>query len=96
MRTYFVYIATNILNTVLYTGITNDVARRMSEHRNKLVSGFTSKYNICKLVCVDQFPEPMMAIAAEKKIKGWLRSKKIALIKSVNPEFRDLASDFGL
>lgn len=93
MRTYYVYIATNILNTVLYTGITNDIARRMSEHRNKSVSGFTSKYNIYKLVYVDQFPAPMMAIAAEKKIKGWLRSKKVALIKSVNPEFRDLLAE---
>ena len=90
-RQYYVYIATNSRNTVLYTGITNDVERRIYEHKNKLAKGFTSKYNINKLVYFEEFNDPEEAISAEKKIKGWLRQKKIDLIKGANPEFRDLS-----
>ncbi len=89
-KNYYVYIATNYRNTVLYTGVTNDINRRMFEHKNKLVKGFTKKYNVDKLVYYDKFNSPEEAIAAEKKIKGWLRKKKIDLIKSINSEFRDL------
>ena len=94
MKNFWVYIATNRSNTVLYTGVTNDIARRMYEHKNKLIPGFTSKYNVNKLVYHESFPTSLEAISAEKKIKGWLRSKKIGLIHSVNPRFKDLSSDF--
>lgn len=79
MKKYFIYIATNKLNTVLYTGVTNDLIRRMYEHKEKLAKGFTSKYNINKLLYFEEFPSPEEAISAEKKIKGWKRSKKIDL-----------------
>ena len=69
-KTYFVYIATNIHHTVLYTGVTNDLMRRMHEHKNKLMSGFTSTYNVNKLVYYETFNSPQEAITAEKRIKG--------------------------
>lgn len=90
MKKYFVYIATNQVNTVLYTGVTNNLNRRMYEHKQKLIPGFTSKYNVNKLVFFEEFYTPNEAIAAEKKIKGWTRIKKINLIKSMNPDFNDL------
>jgi putative endonuclease len=90
MKEYFVYIATNKLNTVLYTGITNDLERRMFEHKDKLIPGFTSKYNVDKLVWCEGFNSPEEAIAFEKKVKGWTRIKKLNLIKSINPSFNDL------
>jgi len=74
----------------LYTGVTNNLERRIFEHKNKLIKGFTSKYNVNKLIWYEEFNSPEEAIAAEKKIKGWTRQKKIDLIKSMNPEFRDL------
>ncbi len=89
-KQYYVYIATNQRNTVFYTGVTNGLYRRMFEHKNKLVKGFTKKYNIDKLVYYEVFTSPQEAIAAEKKIKGWTRKKKIDLIKENNPEFKDL------
>lgn len=92
MHSYYVYIATNYNNTVLYTGVTNNPERRIYEHRNKLVSGFLSKYNVKKLVYAEEFFDVNEAIAAEKKIKGWTRDKKITLIKTTNPEFEDLLS----
>ncbi|MDE2096030.1 MAG: GIY-YIG nuclease family protein [Patescibacteria group bacterium] len=87
---YFTYIATNFHNTVLYTGVTDNLERRMYEHRNKTTPGFTSKYNVNKLIWYEEFSEPVDAISAEKKIKGWTRKKKLYLIKSLNPEFKDL------
>ncbi|TSC77579.1 MAG: excinuclease ABC subunit C [Parcubacteria group bacterium Gr01-1014_33] len=90
-KRYYVYITTNKGDTVLYTGVTNNLARRIYEHRNKLIEGFTSKYNINKLVYYEIFPTPQEAIAAEKKIKAGSRKKKIELIKSMNPEWLDLA-----
>lgn len=89
-RYYCVYIATNQLNTVLYTGVTNNLIRRMYEHKEKLVSGFTEKYNINKLVWFESFEDVNEAIKREKQIKGGSRNKKIELIKSINPEFEDL------
>jgi len=88
-RKYCVYIATNKSNT-LYIGITNNLQRRMYEHRQKLIPGFTEKYNINKLVYLQEFNNPQEAITAEKQIKGWTRKKKIVLIKSINPTFKDL------
>jgi len=90
MRNYYTYIATNKNNTVLYTGITNDLERRMFEHNNKLIPGFTSKYNVNKLIWYENFNSPEEAISAEKKIKGWTREKKLNLIKSINQNFNDL------
>ena len=88
-KSYYVYIATNFHNTVLYTGITNNLERRMYEHSNKITHGFTSKYNVNKLVWYEEFSSPEEAIAAEKRIKGWRREKKIILIKKSNPNFVD-------
>ena len=87
---YFVYILTNPGNTVLYTGITNDLKRRVYEHRNKVVPGFTAKYNVKKLVYYEVYDDPQYAIAREKQIKSGSRKKKLDLISSFNPDWRDL------
>ncbi|MDD4779697.1 MAG: GIY-YIG nuclease family protein [Tissierellia bacterium] len=87
---YYVYILTNKSNKVLYTGVTNDLKRRMYEHQNKLADGFTSKYNVNKLVYYDYTEDVESAITREKQIKGWKRQKKIDLIESVNPHWLDL------
>ena len=71
--------------------MTNDLNRRIYEHKNKIIKGFTSKYNIDKLVYYDVFSSPDEAIEAEKRIKGWIRAKKLTLIKSINPELCDLS-----
>jgi putative endonuclease len=89
-RQYFVYIMTNPRNTVLYTGVTGDLKRRVWEHKTKVVPGFTAKYNVVKLVYFEVFDDPEEAILREKKIKGGSRAKKIALINSFNPQWRDL------
>ncbi len=86
----YVYILTNVHNKVLYTGVTSDLVKRVYEHRNKLVEGFTKKYNVHKLVYYEIFDDIMSAITREKQIKGWLRSKKITLIESKNQEWKDL------
>ncbi len=75
---------------MLYTGVTNNLERRLFEHKNKLIKGFASKYNICKIIWYDIFESSYEAISAEKKIKGWTRAKKISLIISINSEFQDL------
>ena len=81
---------TNKYNTVLYVGVTNDLVRRVYEHRNKLVKGFTAKYNIVKLVYYEIHEDIKEAIKREKQIKGWLRAKKEELIKTMNPSWKDL------
>lgn len=91
-RYYYVYISTNKTNTVLYTGVTNNLLRRMYEHREKLVSAFTAKYKINKLVWFEVYEDINEAIKREKQIKGGSRNKKIELIKSMNLEFEDLYS----
>ncbi|MGI5876507.1 MAG: GIY-YIG nuclease family protein [Dethiobacteria bacterium] len=91
---YYVYIMTNWNNKVLYTGVTNNLERRVYEHKNKLVKGFTAKYNINKLVYYDFTSDVLSAIAREKQIKGWTRKKKNELIASLNPEWRDLYNMF--
>ncbi len=90
---YFVYIMTNPRNTVLYTGVTSDLKRRIFEHKNKLLSGFIAKYNVTKLVYYEVYEDPENAILREKQIKAGSRAKKIRLIHSLNPEWRDLSSD---
>lgn len=84
---------TNKSNT-LYVGVTSNLQRRVYEHKNKLVEGFTTRYNINRLIFFEQFNYPDEAIAAEKKVKGWTRKKKMELIKSINPEFKDLSESF--
>jgi putative endonuclease len=86
----YVYILTNRYNKVLYTGVTGDLVKRVFEHKNDLVDGFTKKYNTHKLVYFEVFDYILNAIEREKQIKGWLRSKKIALIESKNPKWKDL------
>lgn len=90
MRQYHVYIMSN-QPTTLYTGVTNNLALRADQHKRKVVSGFTSKYNMTKLVYAEATRDVRAAIAREKQIKGWLRAKKIALIESLNPEWEDLS-----
>ena len=89
-RQYYVYIMTNKNNRVLYTGITNDLKRRVYEHKEKLVGGFTKKYNVSRLVYYEIFEDPENAILREKKIKAGSRQKKIDLIHSMNKVWRDL------
>ncbi len=93
-RQYFVYILTNATRT-LYVGVTNDLERRMYEHKNKLVPSFTSKYNVSWLAYYEQTSDVESAIAREKEIKGWRRSKKVSLIESLNPRWKDLSLDWG-
>jgi putative endonuclease len=85
-----VYILTNLSRT-LYTGVTNDLVRRIYEHKQKIVPGFTQKYNVNQLVFYEETGDVNAAIAREKQIKGWTRAKKIALIESMNPEWKDLS-----
>lgn len=95
MRQYYVYIMTNASRT-LYTGVTNNLERRVFEHKNHLVEGFTTKYKITKLVYFEETSDITAAITREKQIKGWLRRKKVALIESVNPEWQDLSAEWNL
>ena len=90
MKQYFVYILASPSRT-LYTGVTNNLARRVYEHKHKLIPGFTSRYNVGLLVYFETFHTPQEAIAREKQIKGWVRRKKVALIEENNPSWEDLS-----
>ena len=92
-KRYYVYILTNGKRT-LYVGVTNDLARRVYEHKNKLIDGFTKNYNLTYLAYYDETADIIAAIEREKQIKGWRRSKKIELIESVNPKWKDLSMDW--
>lgn len=92
-KEYFIYILTNKNNTVLYIGVTNNLKRRIYQHKNKLSDGFTKKYNVDKLVYFEQFNDPLNAIGREKQLKGGSRQKKIDLITKNNPHFNDLYPD---
>ena len=94
MKGGFVYILAS-KSGVLYVGVTNRLRRRIIEHRLKLVAGFSARYNVTRLVYYQQFGDIRNAIAREKQIKGWLRAKKIALIESTNPRWKDLAEELG-
>ncbi|MGD8457396.1 MAG: GIY-YIG nuclease family protein [Anaerolineales bacterium] len=91
MKEYYVYIMASRSKT-LYTGITNDLERRVYEHENKLIPGFTSKYNIKKIVFYESTTNVGEAIKREKQIKGWLRRKKVSLIELMNPNWDDLSN----
>ena len=94
-RTYYVYILSSF-SRVLYTGVTNDLERRMYEHKNHILPGFSDKYNVNRLVYLEEFQYISDAIAREKEIKGWVRKKKVALIEGENPTWADLAADWEL
>ena len=91
---YYVYILTNKNNKVLYIGVTNDLERRIFEHKNKLVEGFTKKYNLNKLIYYEMTEDISSAIEKEKQLKNWHRDWKINLIKSFNPMWKDLGENF--
>jgi putative endonuclease len=93
-RQYYVYVLTNNADTVFYTGVTNNLARRVSEHRSRLSMGFTARYHLGKLVYYEATADVNSAIMREKQIKGISRQDKIDLIVSFNPGWRDLAEDF--
>lgn len=86
----YVYITTNTSRKVLYTGVTSDISSRIIQHKNKSFGGFTSKYNADVLVFFEAYTSIEDAISREKQIKSWSRRKKLALIESVNPEWREL------
>jgi len=89
-KNFYVYIITNKSNKVLYIGVTNNLERRMFEHRSGIIDGFPKRYNLTKLVYYESCNSSKDAIAREKQLKGWLRRKKIDLINSMNPEWNDL------
>jgi putative endonuclease len=96
MKDFFVYIMTNRLRTTIYIGMTNDLQRRVWEHQNGEIEGFTKQYRLTLLVYYEAFPEARAAIAREKQLKNWRRTKKDALINTMNPEWRDLSQElFG-
>ncbi len=92
-RSYYVYIMSNGKRT-LYVGVSNDLERRVYQHKRKLIAGFTKRYNITWLVYYEETSDIVAAIEREKQIKGWRRSKKVALIESANPRWKDLAMDW--
>ena len=93
-RQYYVYILTNKTNRVLYIGVTNNLERRIFEHKNKLVEGFTKKYNLSKLIYYEATNDIDSALEREKQLKNWHRDWKLNLINSFNPDWRDLSKDF--
>ncbi len=92
-REYYVYIMSS-QSKVLYTGVTNDLERRVSEHKQRKTEGFTKRYGVTRLVWYEAFNDINEAIECETRIKGWLRAKKIGLIESMNPAWSDLAGDW--
>jgi putative endonuclease len=91
---YYVYILSNSSRT-LYVGMTNDLVRRVYEHKQKRMPGFTARYNLMELVYFEEAAHPQIAIAREKELKGWRRSRKVSLVSAANPTWRDLAADDG-
>ena len=95
-KNYYVYILTNWNNTVMYVGVTNELVRRVYEHKNKIYEGFTKKYNLNKLIYFELFFDINKAINREKVIKKWRREKKNTLVESTNPEWRDLSLELNI
>ncbi len=93
MRQYYVYILANRTKTI-YTGVTNNLQRRIFEHKHLMIKGFAYKYKLTKLVYYEAGSDIKVAISREKQIKGWLRKKKISLIESVNPGWKDLSEEW--
>ncbi len=93
-KQYYVYIMTNQRHTVFYTGVTNDLARRVFEHKQKMIAGFTKRYNVIKLIYYEVFLDINEAIAREKQVKDYRREKKFQLIREMNPNWKDLADEF--
>ena len=93
---FYVYILANWNNAVLYVGITNNLVRRIYEHKNTLVNGFTKRYNVDKLVYYEQGTDVHAAIAREKEIKKWRREKKNKLVMTMNPEWKDLSLEWDV
>ncbi len=93
MKQYYIYIMANRSKT-LYIGVTNNLERRLYEHKHYLVAGFTSTYKMTRLVYFEEMSDVHAAIAREKQLKGWLRTKKVALIESINPDWRDLSEEW--
>ena len=91
MNQYFVYILTNKSNKVLYIGVTNNLERRMFEHKNKMINGFTKRYNLTKLVYFEETSDIKSALEREKQLKNWHRDWKINLINNFNPKWKDLS-----
>jgi putative endonuclease len=94
VRSFYVYIMANPWSRVLYTGMTNDLARRVAQHKAREVPGFTQRYNVTSLVYFEEADGPLAAIEREKHIKGWSRAKRIALIEGINPDWRDLSLEW--
>ncbi len=92
---YHVYMMANKTNSVLYTGVTNDLIRRVWEHKSKTVPGFTQRYNVTKLVYFEETSDIKAAIEREKQIKGLLRIKKNKIVESLNPQWKDLSNDWA-
>lgn len=90
---YYVYLLTNQTHRVLYVGITNNLQRRLFEHRQGLIDGFTKKYKVYKLIYFETTTDVRVAIAREKQIKGWVRAKKNTLIATLNAEWKDLGEE---
>ena len=93
-KNYFVYLLTNWNNQVMYVGVTNDLRRRVYEHKNKLAGGFSAKYNLNKLVYFEETTDIYAAIEREKEIKQWRREKKDSLVEKMNPDWLDLSEKF--
>ena len=91
---YYVYILTNKSDHVMYIGVTNNLERRVYEHKQELIEGFTKRYHVNKLVYFETTTDVRSAIEHEKQLKGWLRSRKNALVERMNPEWRDLSEDW--
>ena len=93
MKNYYIYIMANKTNSTIYIGVTSDLIKRVWQHKNKLVDGFTKHYNVNKLVYYEETTDVNSAIAREKQLKGWNRAKKNKLIESINPNRKDLYDD---
>ena len=96
MNNYYIYILTNQSNKVVYVGMTNDLKRRIYEHKNKLMNGFSKKYNLNKLVYFESSSEINTVLNREKEIKKWRREKKNKLVESMNPNWTDLSDELSL
>lgn len=91
---YYIYILTNKTDSVMYIGVTNDLRRRINEHREEMIEGFTKKYHVHKLVYYEVFENIEKAIQREKQLKRWNREKKNQLVESLNPAYKDLVEEF--